>query len=435
MTPPLHDAIIIGGGPAGAAAGTFLAKAGKRVLLLEKEIFPRFHIGESLLPYNRAIFEEMGVLPALEKAGFPKKTGAQFHLGNGSKSLFFVFRQGQFTRFTEAFQVERARFDHILLKHARTTGVDAREGWTVTRFSSAPNLVSIEAKDPQNQLHTFQAPFLIDASGRGNLTGNQEKLRVLHPRLKKIAIFGHFKNVRLDPGETGGDTIIVRLENKWFWLIPISTEKVSIGCVLDQSEFTAERGSPADIFEKIWRSSPPLLERMAQAELLGAIQTTSDFSYYNQRFTGPRLLRAGDAAGFMDPIFSGGVYLAMFSGKLAAETVIDSLHSGGDGAPKLAAYEKRISRAMNCYWEMVEHFYTKPFLDLFFNPREKWRIASAVNAFLAGELEQSWRLRWRMRLFFWVVKLQSRRPFTPPVTFDSPTPPTCREAGTPPREA
>src|SRR6187431_121521 len=131
MAQPNFDVLVIGGGPGGSAASTYLAKAGFRVLLLEKEVFPRFHIGESLLPYNLGLFEEMGVLPAIRAAGFPTKFGAQFFIANGSRDLRFVFSHGVFTRETEAIQVERAKFDHILLKHAASCGVEVREGWTV----------------------------------------------------------------------------------------------------------------------------------------------------------------------------------------------------------------------------------------------------------------------------------------------------------------
>jgi FADH2-dependent halogenase len=413
----VYDAVIIGGGPGGSAAATFLGQAGRSVLVLEKEHFPRFHIGESLLPYNHALFREMGVLPKLEAAGFPRKLGAQFHIGNASRILKLVFRNGRWTKETQAFQVERAELDHILLKHAASCGAEVRHGWTVTKTGNEGGTVSVIAKNESGETHTFTGSFLLDASGRGNFTGNQEGMRIIHKNLKKIAIFGHFEKVYLDADEPGGDTVIVRLENQWFWVIPVSKTKTSVGLVMDQAEFTESKKSPMQIFDEVIASCFVMRERMKNAERVSTIQTTSDFSYHNKRLVGPRLLRIGDAAGFMDPIFSAGVYLAMYSGKLAAETVNKALTQKSDGVSLLPEYEKKVFHGMKFYWDMVEHFYTTPFMELFVQPRNRYRLPDAIVAVLAGELNGGWKIHWRLKMFFFLVKLQRKWPLVPRISY------------------
>lgn len=417
MSRDVYDALIIGGGPGGSAAATYLAKAGKRVLVLEKEHFPRFHIGESLLPYNQSIFEEMGVLPDLEAAGFTRKYGAQFHLGNSSKNIKLTFTNGKFTKAPVAFQVERAKFDDLLLKHARKSGAEVREGWTVTKFTHEGDFVSIEARGEDGVTERFRASFLIDASGRNNVTGNQEGLKVVDQNLKKFAIFGHFDDVKMDEGKKAGDILLVRMEKEWFWLIPLSPKKVSVGCVMEHADFARAKQSPAEVFNRIWQSSSEMRMRMKDAKLVSPIQVTGDFSYRNRRFASSRLLRVGDAAGFMDPVFSSGVYIAMYSGRLAARNIIASLAADDDGSRRFKSYEKTVIRAMDLYLEMIEGYYTQPFMELFMEPREKFRLPDAMVAILAGELEGGWKLDWRRRLFFWLVKIHSKRPLVPGISF------------------
>ncbi len=412
-----YDAVIIGGGPAGSAAAIYLAEKGRRVLLLEKAHFPRFHVGESLLPYSRPFFEELGVMPALESGGFVRKFGAQFHLGSGEKSIYFSFGDGVFTEEHETLQVERAHFDSILLDRAREVGAEVREGWRVQRFCAKGEHVELGVIDPNGGEHREEGCFLIDASGRHNLTGNQEGLRKVHPDMRKVAIFGHFEGVNLDRGKRGGDTVIVRMKHHWFWIIPLSQQRTSVGCVLDKDAIRAEKDSPKAIFYREVEKAPAMRARMSQATPVGQLRSTGDFSYHNARAHGHRVLRVGDAIGFMDPIFSAGVHMALYSAKLASEAIEEAIVKETDGRRLFRAYGRRVLSAMAVYWKMVEHFYTQPFMEILLEPRERWQLVSAVNVVLAGKIDLPWRVKWRLHLFFLLVRLQKHWPLVPRISW------------------
>jgi FADH2-dependent halogenase len=410
-----YDVIIIGGGPAGSSAAITLAQAGRRVLVLEKETFPRFHIGESLLPYNVPLFQKLGVWPKLAAAGFMPKRGAQFLSGSDARQIRINFGDGAFTECPSAIQVERSRFDHILLEHARESGAEVRERCSVFEHAISDDDVMVKFRDENGVEHTARAAFLVDASGLSNFTANSEGIRKLYPTHKKVAIFGHFTGVEMPTGDCYGDILIVRRKNSWSWLIPLSAEKTSVGLVVDAADLKSSGMAPADLFASAMSTSTGLQQRMANATRVGDMRVLSDFSYRNDTLVAPRLIRAGDASGFIDPIFSSGVFLATTSGHWGALAVHEAIQQGRTMTAAMRRYEKDTRRRIAVYWQFIEGFYTDPFTELFFEPQDFMKIPSAINAVLAGRADLPFAARWRLRLFFFLVWLQKRFALTPRV--------------------
>lgn len=407
---PDWDVIVIGGGPAGSTAATTLASVGRRVLVLEKCKFPRFHVGESLLPYNRAIFEELGVWDKIASAGFMVKRGAQFWMGDGSRHNRLDFSKGGFTEFPESIQVERSKFDHILLDHSREAGAEVREECAVLRHQTDADGVTVTYRDAAGAEQTARAAFLIDASGLGNLTANSAALRDYYDGHRKIAIFSHFAHVEMPDGDEKGDIVIVRGHNSWFWLIPLDETKTSVGLVMDKADFQALGKNPLEVFEHALRSTPAVQMRFDKAEMLVAPQVAVDFSYRNKSLVAPRVVRVGDAAGFIDPIFSSGVMLAMTSGRDGARAVHEALAAGMAMNPAMRSYEKRTWKNVGLYWRFIEKFYQLHFAQLFFQPVNKCRMVCAINSVLAGRTDLSLAVRWRLNVFFLLARLNRHIP-------------------------
>lgn len=407
------DVIIIGGGPAGSTAATTLAKVGRRVLVLEKEAFPRFHVGESLLPYNRKIFDDLGVWSKIESAGFMVKRGAQFIMGNDSRGNRLDFSKGSFTKYPRSVQVERSKFDDLLLKHSREHGAEVREQSLVLEHQVKEDHVALRYRDAQGTEHFVTAKYLMDASGLSNFTGTRENQREYYSGHKKIAIFGHFENLDMPQGEEKGDILIIRRENSWFWMIPLEDNKTSVGLVLDQGDFKASGKTKDEVYADAIATTPAVNKRFAKAVSMTPLHVVTDFSYRNGTLVSPRVVRIGDASGFIDPIFSSGVLLAMTSGQQGAQAVNDALKTNQPVTAAMRRYEKDNRYRIAQYWEFIENFYKLHFAQLFFQPHPRLRMTCSINAVLAGCTSLSFSAWWRLRLFFFLAWLNKHIPVTP----------------------
>ncbi len=417
------EVIILGGGPAGSAAAITLTRAGRRVLLLEKARFPRFHIGESLLPYNLGLFEKLGVADLMAGAGFPVKRGAQFWSGADRLGARIVFAEGSFTEFPYAYQVERSIFDEKLLRAAEKAGATVREGCSYQGHEVTAEGVNVTFRDENGETRTVQAAFLIDATGLQAVTARRADLRRERAGHRKVALFGHFEGVEMPVGEETGDIVLLIRDRAWVWMIPLDERRTSVGLVMSREEFDAGRTDHAALWERIVRETPELARRMTDARLLGGLRVEADYSFSVTKLVEPRLVRAGDAGGFLDPVFSSGVMLAMESGSNAGRVVDEALSSNRVMTRGMKIYEKEVQAHLALFWRFVQAFYTRPFIELFLQPDERWDMLSAVNVVLAGRSHLPWGARWRLNLLFLLTKIQRWVPVAPRLRWHDGAPP------------
>jgi flavin-dependent dehydrogenase len=396
----MRDVIVIGGGPAGSTAATLLAQQGFSVTLLERERFPRFQIGESLLPYNNDLFERLGVTEEIACGESVPKYGAYFVTGDGQASAGFRFDQRLSDPYRRSFQVKRAEFDHLLLRNAAKHGVDVREETPVT---------SVDVSNPEKVVVNgdLAARFVIDASGHHSIVGSKVGGKSDVESLKKVAFFAHYKTVPRPEGKDGGSTIVVVLRNAWFWLIPVTNELTSVGLVVDREHYLQCGLQPQELLEQTIAGSPWVAEKMKEAERVTQIYARKDFSFRMARIAGPNFALIGDAAGFLDPIFSTGVFMAMKSADIASAAAATRLRTGSmDG---LDHYQHDFTRGLDKYLRFIEHFYDREFLEVFFNPTERFGLLQAIVGVLAGNIFARRDNRFRLKLFFLLVKLQKWR--------------------------
>lgn len=352
------DAIVIGGGPAGSTAAGFLAKGGRRVVLFERERFPRYHIGESLLSATLPILDALGVTPAIEQAGFIRKPGGTFLWGADREPWSFFFREDPGGR-PHAFHVVRSEFDHLLLRHCAALGADVREAHRVreVRYDESSKLTSVSATGEDGNEVTAEAPYVIDASGQQAMLGTRDKLREFNPFFRNLAAFAYFENAQRLDGPVTGNILSAAFGEGWFWFIPLHDGTTSVGAVVDATRF-AERakGDATALYHRLVAACEPVAQRLREAHMVSPVRVIRDYSYSSRRFYGPGYLLAGDAACFVDPVFSTGVHLACLSGYLAAETV-DAIRNGADETAAVMSYDSRYRAAFERYLSFLYFFY------------------------------------------------------------------------------
>jgi flavin-dependent dehydrogenase len=398
------DVAIIGGGPAGSSAGTLLAKAGRRVVIFEKEKFPRFSVGESTLPATLNILERMGVREKIDQGGFLIKYGGEVVSACG-KRVRFYFRNGLNAKRPTAYQVLRSEFDRILLDHAAETGCDVRQQTPVNSFEFDDDGVTLYS---ENGLNGVRAKYVIDCSGRKCLIGNRFQLKRPFPHLRKFSLYAYYDDVRREDGPDGTLTRMVRTKDSWFWMIPLSGNTTSIGVVMDTEKFRSMKMSPEGALAHCIAEQPVVNEWMEKARRVTDVYATGDFSYRNKQLFGDRWLLAGDAAGFIDPVFSSGVYLALLSGEQAADALNLVLDRPKNRAKAFRHYERRIFRVLDIYLRWASAWYTQEFVEVFLFPKEIFKLVPTVSAVLSGNEIRDFGIRWRLCIFQMLVALQKR---------------------------
>jgi flavin-dependent dehydrogenase len=409
----IYDVGIIGGGPAGSTAATLLAKAGRRVIVFEREKFPRFHIGESLLPFSTQTFDRLGVREKLDRAFLPK-FGGEISAACGTKGVKFYFKDGFRSTRDRAYQVTRSDFDKLLLDHARENGAEVHEETEVTKVKFMDDRVNIDI-DNSNGAKSIEARYLLDCSGRQTMVGSFFNLKKIYDHLQKFSLFAHYDGVDRLPGLDATLIRMVRGLDRWFWLIPLTETRTSVGVVMDTAAFRAQKLSPEDALEKFISEQPLMVERMKNARRVSPVYSAGDYSYRNVKFFGDRWLLAGDAAGFIDPVFSSGVFIAIMSAERAADALDEVLRDPSKQRRLFKEYSRAVNRIMDVYLRFVGTWYrrSKEFLEVFLNPTDTMQIAAAVNAVLAGNEGKSLAIKWRMWLFYFFVNAQRFFQFSP----------------------
>ena len=385
----LYDVLVIGGGPAGTTAASLLAQKGHKVVLLEKAHHPRFHIGESLLPANMPLLDELGVGEQIRAIGVPKY-GAEFvspwhEPGNQT----FNFAEAWDKSMPSALQVMRSEFDEILIRNAQRKGAEVVEGCKVTGvdLDSQPGRVQVKAQHDDGRTSTWQAQFLVDASGRDTFLANKFKIKRPNPKHNSTAIYAHFEGCKRHCGTQEGNITIFWFDYGWFWFIPLRDGITSIGMVT-WPHFLKTRGTRdvKQFFMDGIAMCKGLSARLENARMVSDVTATGNFSYLSERNHGKNYVLLGDAYAFIDPVFSSGVWLAMKGGVAAAQTIDVVLKQPAQAAQALAQFDQLMRHGPKEFSWFIYRVTNPTMRDMFMQPSDKHRMKEALLSMLAGDI-------------------------------------------------
>jgi len=355
-----YDVVVIGGGPAGSTVSTLIADAGYRVGLFEREKFPRFHIGESLIPETYWVLERIGMLEKMQKSHFVKKYSVQFVNSSGRESAPFYFWDNKPHECSQTWQVIRSEFDQMMLENARDHGVDAHEGVHVQDvLFDVDRAVGIRIKEAGGNRRDVRASVVVDASGQAALLQNRFKLRLWDPVLNKGAIWSYFRGAYRDTGRDEGATMVIQTPDRqgWFWYIPQHDDIVSVGVVAPFDYLFKGRANHEQTFNEEVERTPGVKKRIEKARRATGYFVTRDYSYRSRQAAGHGWVLIGDAFGFLDPLYSSGVLLALKSGELAADAIVDGLKKGDVSGAQLAHWAPMFNQGIDRMRRLVCEYY------------------------------------------------------------------------------
>jgi flavin-dependent dehydrogenase len=411
MTPtanePDCEVLVIGGGPAGSTIAALLAERGRNVVLIEKDRHPRFHIGESLLPMNNLLFEQLGLRDEIERIGMVKY-GAEFISPYHNKSATFNFANAIDKRFPYGYQVRRSVFDEILFKNARAKGAVTVEGYRVDEVEFvAGGGARVRARTEEGEERSWHARFLVDASGRDTLLATRLGIKQRNRRHNSAAMYGHFSGARRLPGKAEGNISVFWFDLGWFWFIPLSDGTTSIGAVC-RPDYMKSRATDLDaFFMDTIAMCPAIAERLSQAKLLAPVTGTGNYSYRAERMTGENFILLGDAFAFIDPLFSSGVFFAMTSAFVGADTV-ESCLDRPDRAPRaLRRFDARIRRGIDTLSWYIYRAPRPALRNMFMSPHNILGVEKAMMSLLAGDVFRRSTVRTRLLVFKLIYYISS----------------------------